>query len=58
MSVIVRCRRCGAPIVADRFDILVRARRLCPNCRGPLPPTGGSVVSSRGWPVLCPPEAA
>lgn len=41
MSRLVRCRRCGALFVPDRTAVLVRWRRLCPRCQGPLPPSGG-----------------
>ncbi len=41
MSIVIRCRRCGREFVADRQAILAGDWRLCPMCRGPLPPTGG-----------------
>lgn len=41
MSRLIRCRRCGALFVPDRVAILILIKwRLCPRCRGPLPPTG------------------
>ncbi len=40
MSIVIRCRRCGREFVADRDAILAERWRLCPMCRGPLPPTG------------------
>ncbi len=40
MSRTMRCRRCGREFVAGRFDAVSRLGRLCPACRGPLPPTG------------------
>ncbi len=45
MSRPVRCRRCGILFLPDCFAAMVRFRRLCPQCRGPLPPTGGVPVS-------------
>ncbi len=58
MSIVIRCRRCGREFVADRQAILAERWRLCPACRGPLPPTGG--VPTLDGLVLhpCPPEAA
>jgi hypothetical protein len=52
MSRIIRCRRCGARFVPDRSAISVRWRRLCPRCRGPLPPSGGVPAVEGGlyWP--------
>ncbi len=41
MSRLIRCRRCGALFVPDRAAMLVRCWRLCPRCRGPIPPSGG-----------------
>ncbi len=41
MSRALRCRRCGALFVPDRFAGFRRWWRLCPRCRGLLPPTGG-----------------
>ncbi len=53
MSRHVRCRRCGAPFSPDCFAALVRFWRLCPRCRGPLPPTGGVTIPddvlARSW---------
>jgi len=60
MSITTRCRRCGREYDADRAAILVGPRwwRLCPTCRGPLPPTGGVPVADGGRPTRCLPEAA
>jgi hypothetical protein len=44
MSWTIHCRRCGALFVPDRAAILVRLWRLCPRCRGPLPPSGVPVI--------------
>jgi hypothetical protein len=44
MTRLVRCRRCGALFVPDHPLERVRWWRWCPRCRGPVPPTGGSVV--------------
>lgn len=45
---LIRCRRCGALFVPDQWSRLVPWRRLCPRCRGPLPPTGG-VLAMEDW---------
>ncbi len=37
----IRCRRCGALFVPDRFAGFRHWWRLCPRYRGLLPPTGG-----------------
>lgn len=39
----VRCRRCGAAFALTWTDVVGRVTRLCPRCRGSLPPTGGGV---------------
>ncbi len=39
MSRTVRCRRCGRELFAGRFDAAAWLGRLCPEYRGPLPPT-------------------
>ena len=44
MSRPVRCRRCGAVFILARHAVRSRWWRLCPRCRGPLPPTGGVPV--------------
>ncbi len=44
MSIVIRCRRCGREFVADRQAILMGQWRLCPACRGPLPPTSGAAA--------------
>jgi hypothetical protein len=44
MTKLVRCRRCGAMFVPQHPIERVGWWRLCPRCRGPLPPTGGSVI--------------
>lgn len=53
MSRPVRCRRCGAPFVPDRRGAMVAFWRLCPRCRGPLPPTSGApppdAITIRLW---------
>ena len=57
MSRLVRCSRCGALFVPDRFAAMLRSWRLCPRCRGPLPPSGEVPPTDRGI-LPCPPEAA
>jgi len=61
MSRLIRCRRCGALFVPDRAATLIPIRcwRLCPRCRGPLPPTGG-IAAMDGRLLVHPgsPEAA
>ncbi len=49
MSRLMRCRRCGCLFVPDRFAPLRLVWRLCPRCRGPVPPTGGMPVTDDGW---------
>lgn len=48
-----RCRWCGRMFDLDRAAILGGKWRLCPDCRGPLPPTGGVQVpegaTGRRW---------
>ena len=48
-----RCTQCGRLFDLDRAAILGRRWRLCPDCRGPLPPTGGVPVpearNTRPW---------
>ncbi len=39
-----RCTQCGRLFELDRAAILGGRWRLCPDCRGPLPPTGGVPV--------------
>ena len=58
MSVVIRCRRCGAEFVAGRVVAVLPERRLCPRCRGPLPPTGGVPATDGGTLLPCRPEAA
>ena len=58
MSRPVRCRRCGAVFIPDRHAVLPRWWRLCPRCRGPLPPTGGVPAADGGRLFPCPPVAA
>ena len=58
MSRLVRCRRCGALFAPDRIASFVRCWRLCPRCRGPLPPTGGVPASDGGTLLPCRPGAA
>ena len=58
MSRLVRCRRCGALFVPDRFAALLRCWRLCHRCRGPLPPTGGGPAADGAIQVPGPPVAA
>jgi hypothetical protein len=41
MSRLIHCRRCGVLFVPDQRSYLFGWRRLCPRCRGPLPPSGG-----------------
>jgi hypothetical protein len=52
MSRLIRCRRCGALFVPDRTAVLIRSRRRCPRCRGPLPPSGGvpAIDDRFSWP--------
>ncbi len=56
MSRSIRCRRCGALFVQDGIAALQHIRRLCPRCRGPLPPTGGVPASDGGRLFPCPLE--
>jgi hypothetical protein len=58
MSRLMRCRRCGVLFVPDRFTCVPRARRLCPRCREPVPPTGGVPLADGGWLRPRPSEAA
>ena len=58
MSRLVRCRRCGAQFLPDSLATFIRSRRLCPRCRGPLPPTGGVPATDGGTVLPCLPEAA
>ena len=58
MSRLIRCRRCGALFAPDGFAAMLRTWRLCPRCRGPLPPTGGVPEADGGALLPCPPEAA
>lgn len=58
MSCLIHCRRCGALFVPDCFASFVRCWRLCPRCRGPLPPTGGVPTTESGRLLPCPLEAA
>ncbi len=61
MSRLIRCRRCGALFVPDRVMMLIPIRwgRLCPRCRGPLPPTGAvPAMDDRLLVHPDPPEAA
>lgn len=55
MSRSIRCRHCGALFTPEPLDVVARWRRLCPRCRGTLPPTGGMFASGDG---LCPPLVA
>lgn len=57
MNIVIRCRRCGAEFVIDRVAVVVPGRRLCPPCRGPLPPTGG-VPAMEGGPFWTFPSRA
>ncbi len=57
MSRSIHCRRCSALFVPDRFAGLPHWWRLCPRCRGPLPPTGGVPTPDRGQIFPCPAEA-
>ncbi len=52
MTMQTRCKRCGRLFDLDRTVILYGKWRLCPDCRGPLPPTGG--VPTRDSAVLPP----
>jgi hypothetical protein len=53
MSRQVRCHRCGALFMADRLTGILPPRwRLCPRCRGPLPPSGTVPVRDLGRPQL------
>ena len=58
MSRFVRCRRCGALFVPDRFAALLRCWRLCPRCRGTLRLTDGVPATDGAILVPGPPEAA
>lgn len=58
MSCSIRCRRCGALFVPDCFAAFIRCWRLCPRCRGPLPPTGGVPANDQGQIVPYPSEAS
>ncbi len=50
MSRLIRCRRCGALFVPDCVATLISIKwwRLCPRCRGPLPPTGAVPAMDEG----------
>lgn len=49
MSRLIRCARCGALFATDRCGLLLPRRwRLCPRCRGPLPPSGAVPVRDGG----------
>lgn len=41
MIPMARCRRCGRVFLPDHPTRRLGPWRLCPACRGPLPPTGG-----------------
>ncbi len=58
MSIVIRCRGCGREFVADRQAILSGQWRLCPTCRGPVPPRGGVPATDGGLLFPCPLEAA
>ncbi len=54
----MRCGRCGDVFLANRLtDLLPRRWRLCPRCRGPLPPSGAVPVRDGGRPGSTPSEA-
>ena len=36
----LRCRLCGRTFDSDYGMVVDGRRRLCPRCRGPVPPTG------------------
>ncbi len=57
MSYPIRCRRCGALFVPYRFAGFPPWWRLCPRCRGPLPP-GRGVSASEGGRLFPRPEEA
>ncbi len=57
MSIVIRCRRCGREFVADRHAILAGRWRLCPACRGLLPPLGKVPAIDSGWLFPCPAKA-
>ncbi len=44
MMLQTRCKWCGRLFDLDRAAIVRGRWRLCPDCRGPLPPTGGAPV--------------
>lgn len=48
MSRLMRCHRCGALFAPDRFAALLGSWRICPRCRGPVPPTGGVPTADAG----------
>ncbi len=50
MRRVIRCRRCGTLVSADCLSAFVRRWRLCPRCRGPLPPTtdGAEAMEMQG----------
>lgn len=60
MSRAVRCRRYGRLFLPEPFDVVGQWRRLCPRCRGPLPPTGGVLAGDRLFLLIPhrPPEVA
>lgn len=58
MNRLLRCRRCGALFMPDRFAGLLHWWRLCPHCRGPLPPISRVLGIDGGRLLPCPPEAA
>ena len=53
MSRLVRCRRCGSPLVLDRFAPELQPRRLCPHYRGPRPPAEGLPARAGGGMAAC-----
>ena len=51
MSRLLHCTRCGALYLADRYvPLLLRRWRLCPHCRGPLPPSRAGPVRDDSHP--------
>ncbi len=43
-----RCRLCGRTFDADYGAVVDGRRRLCPRCRGPLPPIGAVPAMDEG----------
>jgi hypothetical protein len=51
MSWSIRCRCCGVLYAPERHEVVAQVTRLCPRCRGPLPPTGSVPVADGAAPL-------